>query len=99
MKLHERLKRADREQPDAVPGARPRDDSLVDPFAGLKQRAQSALFAKLGARLYDSALGEEKLNALVSVTGERMGFRDGLSPEELRACARRFREWAGGGPR
>ena len=36
-----------------------------DPFARVKQRAQDALFARMGARLYDSSLDEEQLDALV----------------------------------
>jgi pilus assembly protein CpaF len=37
----------------------------VDPLAQLKLRAQQALFARLGARLYDSSLTEEQLQAFV----------------------------------
>ncbi|MFQ5948248.1 MAG: CpaF family protein, partial [Acidimicrobiia bacterium] len=36
-----------------------------DPLAGLKQRAQDALFARLGSRLYDSSITEQQLRALV----------------------------------
>ena len=94
MKLNERLKRADNRERDAAPEARQRDDSLVDPFAGLKQRAQSALFAKLGARLYDAALGEEKLKALV--TEELGGILDNesapLSASERGALVTQIRD-------
>jgi pilus assembly protein CpaF len=37
----------------------------VDPLASLKLRAQQALFARLGGRLYDSSLSEEQLQAFV----------------------------------
>jgi len=37
----------------------------IDPFAVLKQRAQDALFARLGSRLYDSSLDAEQLDAYV----------------------------------
>jgi pilus assembly protein CpaF len=36
-----------------------------DPLAHLKQRAQQALFARLGSRLYDSSLSEDQLQAFV----------------------------------
>jgi pilus assembly protein CpaF len=39
--------------------------AAVDPFAGLKRRAQDALFARMGQRLYDSSLSEDQLDALV----------------------------------
>ena len=37
----------------------------ANPVAELKQRAQEALFARLGARLYDASLGEEQLRTFV----------------------------------
>jgi pilus assembly protein CpaF len=37
----------------------------VDPLAILKQRAQDALFARLGTRLFDSSLSETQLHAYV----------------------------------
>jgi pilus assembly protein CpaF len=37
----------------------------VDPFAAIKRRAQDALFARLGARLYDSSMDETQLDAYV----------------------------------
>jgi pilus assembly protein CpaF len=37
----------------------------VDPLAQLKARAQQALFARLGSRLYDSSLSDEQLQAFV----------------------------------
>ena len=37
----------------------------VDPLVELKQRAQQALFARLGSRLYDSSLSDEQLQGFV----------------------------------
>ena len=72
MKLGDRLKQLDREP--ALRGAetsRPgrsaaeEERAAADPLAGLKDRTQEALFARLGVRLFDSALSEEQLRALV----------------------------------
>lgn len=73
MKLGERLKRL--EAPDGAakglasthaPSPRPSGPKPAsDPLAGLKQRAQEALFARLGSRLYDSSVTEDQLRALV----------------------------------
>jgi pilus assembly protein CpaF len=38
---------------------------VSDPLARIKRRAQEALFARLGSRLYDSSLGEDQLKAFV----------------------------------
>ncbi len=74
MNLADRLKAARAGEPaepePTVPASRhelPVDVSpaLADPFAGLKRRAQDALFARMGQRLYDSSLSEEQLDALV----------------------------------
>ncbi len=40
-------------------------DAPQDPLAHIKERAQTALFARLGARLYDSSLTQEKLQGFV----------------------------------
>jgi len=45
--------------------AQAEDAATVDPFATLKRRAQDALFARLGSRLYDSSLEETQLDAFV----------------------------------
>ena len=74
MKLSERLggslpERAPEQPP--LPGPvqrlpRPPDGvAPVDPLASIKQRAEQALFARLGARLYDSSLSEEQLQTFV----------------------------------
>ncbi len=46
-------------------GKRSSGDRGSDPLVKLKQRVQSALFARLGARLHDSSLTEDKLLAFV----------------------------------
>ena len=54
MKLNERLKRTEAKDKGASPDARRiRGQQGTDPLVHLKRRAQEALFAKLGARLYD----------------------------------------------
>jgi pilus assembly protein CpaF len=40
-------------------------DEGADPLSKLKQKVQTALFARLGARLYDSSLTEDRLAAFV----------------------------------
>ncbi len=92
MKLHERLKRTqpmDADEIGHVDEAPP-----VDPFANLKQRAQSALFAKLGARLYDPTLGEDNLNALVTeeLADILAGDSAPLSASEQRALVAQIRD-------
>ncbi len=73
MKLSERL-RANASQNEsngraaapAPPGVGRPDIGDGDPLGGVKQRAQAALFARLGGRLYDSSLSDEQLQAFVS---------------------------------
>ena len=74
MKIGEHLKAAQAEQTRTVDAFLPRSKDAEaqgevaappDPFARLKQRAQDALFARMGARLYDSSLDEEQLDTLV----------------------------------
>jgi pilus assembly protein CpaF len=78
VKLSERLKQprvvADTEAAEAepmatiVPSVAPTADEVsapVDPLAILKQRAQDALFARLGTRLFDASLTESQLHAYV----------------------------------
>jgi pilus assembly protein CpaF len=71
MKLSERLGQS---KPDtngrgehqrSLPTARPDGESPGDAVGLLKQRAQDALYARLGARLYDSSLTEGQLNSFV----------------------------------
>ncbi len=73
MTLGERLRRID--APDGAtkdlassqaPSPKPSGPKPAsDPLAGLKQRAQEALFARLGSRLYDSSVTDDQLRALV----------------------------------
>ncbi len=92
MKLHERLKRA-----EPVAGDEPghvEEPTAADPFANLKQRAQSALFAKLGGRLYDPTLGEDNLSALVTEELAEILAGDSapLSASEQRALVAQIRD-------
>ncbi|NND04365.1 MAG: CpaF family protein [Acidimicrobiia bacterium] len=63
MKLNERLKKAEATQSRA-------DDSRVlpgkDPLDSIRDRAQIALFAKVGSRLNDATISEEELAMFVS---------------------------------
>jgi pilus assembly protein CpaF len=78
MNLSERLKAAQKERGGAdelLPAshvaqiaaaqAQTEEANTVDPFASLKRRAQDALFARVGSRLYDSSLEETQLDAFV----------------------------------
>lgn len=78
MSLRDRLRQSDPsiEAPADTPTESPsrltalRDQSTatpmpVDPFASIKRRAQDALFARLGSRLYDSSMDETQLDAYV----------------------------------
>ena len=75
MKLSDRLKAAQVDAPQdsetAIPHSRHEVEhhvaapTTLDPFAGLKRRAQDALFARMGQRLFDSSLSEQQLDALV----------------------------------
>jgi pilus assembly protein CpaF len=53
--------------PPPPPPSLPRVEvvEVTDPLAQIKRRAQEALFARLGSRLYDSSLGEDQLKAFV----------------------------------
>lgn len=81
MKLSERLRQLEQQKesgdsqvPDVV-AARlvpVRGVTADDPLAGFKLRAQEALFARLGARIYDSSLTEDQLHAAVVEELERL---------------------------
>ncbi len=95
MKLHERLSRRQKSTDPEPVAARPSTASAsIDPYARVKQRAQSALFAKLGARLYDPSLGEQKLLALVTEElGDILQDEDApLSDDERRAMVIQIRD-------
>jgi len=49
----------------APPEPNPADTRGPDPLGELRQRAQEALFGRLGVRLFDSSLGEEQLRSHV----------------------------------
>jgi pilus assembly protein CpaF len=73
MKLSERLRQSNGAHPgDAQqlprppqPDGKPEVDDASDPLARLRQRAEEALFVRLGSRLYDSSLSDEQLQAFV----------------------------------
>ncbi|MEX0658936.1 MAG: CpaF family protein [Egibacteraceae bacterium] len=70
MTLSERLKRANGEAPPSPPETKVRALPAIphpasDPLAHVTQRAEHALFARLGARLYDSSITEEQLKDFV----------------------------------
>ena len=96
MKLSERMKRAQPKDGSAQQSGAAQGVSATgaDPLFHLKQRAQEALFAKLGARLYDSSLSEEELQSfVVEELGEAMeGETAPLSQEERRQLALQIRD-------
>ena len=74
MKLNQRLKQVDGGVPPDPAAARPAPKKSaavgegrgpVDPLAGIKQRAQEALYARLGGRLFRPEMTEEQLRRLV----------------------------------
>ena len=68
MKLNERMKRKQFEDELKTPRSTTDDAGgqvSGDPLAQLKIRAQEALFAKLGARLYDASLTADELQNFV----------------------------------
>jgi pilus assembly protein CpaF len=62
---------------------------VLDPLAQLKQRAEAALFARFGARLYDSSLSEDQLQQFVrqELTEVIEGERIPLTGEERQRLA------------
>ncbi|NNL99040.1 MAG: CpaF family protein [Acidimicrobiia bacterium] len=93
MKLNERLRQAEEKSGRPVSEDEPSGKS-ADLYAGLKHRAQEALFVKLGPRLYDASLSDEDLQEIVSteldlaMEGEAAPF----TAEERKALARQIRE-------
>ena len=95
MKLNERLKRTEAKEARTAQTFRSTESQTdTDPLAHLKRRAQEALFAKLGPRLYDSSLSETELQEFVSTElSEAMAEETvQLSPEERRALALQIRD-------
>ena len=95
MKLNERLKRTEANEKAASPSARRiQGQHGTDPLVHLKRRAQEALFAKLGARLYDPSLSEQELQEFVTTELNAAMAEEAvqLTPEEARALASQIRD-------
>ena len=65
MKLSERIQQAEEKSGHQALNAEEADQG-GDPYRALKQRAQEALFVKLGPRLYDASLSDDDLQEIVS---------------------------------
>ena len=90
MKLNERMKRKQFEDELKTPRSTTDDAGgqvSGDPLAQLKIRAQEALFAKLGARLYDASLTADELQNFV---GEEIAGAMGVDASPLTAEERRI---------
>ncbi|MGH9188688.1 MAG: CpaF family protein, partial [Acidimicrobiales bacterium] len=107
MKLGERLRHQEKVQTNAsvdyVRAPRPprEDDRASDPLAGMKERVQQAVFARLGMRLFDPSLSEEQLRALVvqEIGGIMESGEAPLSgPERQRLVAEISQDVLGHGP-
>jgi pilus assembly protein CpaF len=102
VKLSQRIRALDADGPsdEPAPATRPPSPSqptlprseapeAVDPLVQIKRRAESALFARFGARLYDSSLDAEQLHQVVRqelaevIEGERIP----LTPAERHELA------------
>jgi pilus assembly protein CpaF len=97
MKLNERLRLKQSEE--ALQAARGeitdnRGATQKDPLAQLKIRAQEALFAKLGARLYDPSLSADELQRFVAdeIAGAMGVDASALTDDERRALASQIRD-------
>ncbi|MCL1595476.1 MAG: CpaF family protein [Actinomycetia bacterium] len=97
MKLNERLRLKHSEE--ALQAARgdvteSRDPEHNDPLAQLKVRTQEALFAKLGARLYDPSLSADELQRFVAdeIAGAMGADASALTDEERRVLASQIRD-------
>ncbi len=86
MKLSERLKLTETAnfEDEGRTAARSSAQLPMDPLAEVKHRAQEALFARLGTRLYDSTTTRKQLNAFVREELERIVAAGGapLSDDE-----------------
>ena len=93
MKLSERLRQKDAHGSEAQQSS--------DPLGALRERAQAALFARLGPRLYDSSLSEGELRDAVrdELSNVLAAETIPLSPEEqVRLAAAVFDDILGYGP-
>jgi pilus assembly protein CpaF len=69
MKLNERLKKAgglDGDRDLSTRGAEKGSHGTTDPLSHIKNRAQAALFAKLGSRINDSSITDDELRVFVA---------------------------------
>jgi len=98
VKLSQRLKEAGLPPSDKGPGERPpvnpvapprpaagtESRTSTDPLAGIKQRAQAALYAQMGGRLFRSEMNEAQLRQLVTdeLSSVLKADRAPLSPAE-----------------
>jgi len=98
VKLNQRLKEAGSPPPDKTagerspqqptapprPGAVTESRTTTDPLAGIKQRAQEALYAQMGGRLFRSEMNEDQLRQLVNdvLASVLKADRAPLSPAE-----------------
>ena len=94
MKLNERLKRTEAKKGTASTLSTSSEKPATDPLFHVKQRAQEALFTRLGARLYDASLSEKELQDFVSAElSEAMeGETAKLSAEERGLLASQIRD-------
>jgi len=90
MKLNERLKNAESTQRRQGSDSTPR----VDPLAKIKDRAQVALLAKVGARLNDATISEDELALFVAEELNRVldGESAPLSADERKRLAAQLRD-------
>ncbi|MDQ3640564.1 MAG: CpaF family protein [Actinomycetota bacterium] len=110
MKLNQRLKQAGAavpvtEEPEAEPktakpASKPRPGAgadsrpQADPLAGIKQRAQEVLFAKLGGKLFRPDMTEEQLRRMVidEIASVVQSDKAPLSPAERRRLVEEITE-------
>ncbi len=94
MKLNERLKRTEAKKGTASTLSTSSEKPATDPLFHVKQRAQEALFARLGARLYDASLSEKELQDFVSAELSEAveGETAKLSAEERGLLASQIRD-------
>ena len=97
MKLNERMKRKQIDDDLKAPRGTTGNGGVQisgDPLAQLKIRAQEALFAKLGARLYDASLTADELQTFVGeeISGAMGIDASPLTEEERRVLAMQIRD-------
>lgn len=89
MKLNERLKQA-----EATGGHRDGNKSVKDPLDAIRDRAQIALFAKVGSRINDASISEEELAMFVADELRKVLDNETapLSLEERKMLAQQLRD-------